>query len=140
MANESLEELRDRLLRQHGVQEMIQVRAYEIFQMRGCQPGGEAQDWFHAEGEVLAFLIARESTREDENAKPHTDSVFTSEVQPTPARTKKPKLRAAARPVSAKQTVQTKKSSRRSATKKPPASKSKSKRTSAQSKTEDGNR
>lgn len=68
MTTESLEELRRRLLQQDSVQRMIQMRAYEIFQMRGCQPGGEAQDWFHAEGEVLAFLIASESTRADEPA------------------------------------------------------------------------
>ena len=68
MTTESLEELRERLLQQDGVQRMIQMRAYEIYQMRGCQPGGEAHDWFHAEGEVLAFLIASESTRADEPA------------------------------------------------------------------------
>jgi hypothetical protein len=69
MANETLEELRERLLRQHHVQQMIQVRAYEIFQMRGGRPGGEAQDWFHAESEVLAFLLADESVQ---NAQPET--------------------------------------------------------------------
>jgi Protein of unknown function (DUF2934) len=68
MTTESLEELRRHLLRQESVQRMIQMRAYEIYQMRGCQPGGEAQDWFHAEGEVLAFLIASESTQADEPA------------------------------------------------------------------------
>ena len=68
MTTESLEELQRRLLQQDSVQRMIQMRAYEIYQMRGGQPGGEAQDWFHAEGEVLAFLIASESTRADEPA------------------------------------------------------------------------
>ena len=68
MTTESLEELRRRLLRQESVQRMIQMRAYEIYQMRGCQPGGKAHDWFHAEGEVLAFLIASESTPADESA------------------------------------------------------------------------
>jgi len=68
MTTESLEELRRRLLQQESVQRMIQIRAYEIYRMRGCQPGGEAQDWFHAEGEVLAFLIAGESAQNDEHA------------------------------------------------------------------------
>lgn len=68
MTTESLEELRRRLLQQESVQRMIQIRAYEIYQMRGCQPGAEAQDWFHAEGEVLAFLIAGESAQNDERA------------------------------------------------------------------------
>ncbi|HSQ19158.1 MAG TPA: DUF2934 domain-containing protein [Blastocatellia bacterium] len=65
MAKETLEELRERLLRQPNVQQIIQVRAYEIYRMRGGQPGHEAQDWFHAEGEVLAFLIAEESRLAD---------------------------------------------------------------------------
>jgi hypothetical protein len=68
MTTESLEELRRRLLQQESVQRMIQSRAYEIYQMRGCQPGGEAHDWFRAEGEVLAFLIAGESAQNDKRA------------------------------------------------------------------------
>jgi len=66
MARETLESLRVRLLSEHSVQTMIRMRAYEIYQMRGGQPGGEAQDWFHAEGEVLAYLIANESEHGDE--------------------------------------------------------------------------
>ena len=81
MTTESLEELRRRLLQQDSVQRMIQMRAYEIYQMRGGQPGGEAQDWFHAEGEVLAFLIASESIGVDE---PATDGNPT-QTAPEPA-------------------------------------------------------
>ena len=58
---ESLEQLRERLLREENVQQMIRVRAYEIYEMRGVQAGGPAQDWFEAESEVLAFLLAHES-------------------------------------------------------------------------------
>ena len=76
MAKETLEELREKLLRQHNVQQMIQMRAYEIYQMRGGQPGGEAHDWFHAESEVLAFLLADESSADD---KPETPA---AEVKP----------------------------------------------------------
>jgi hypothetical protein len=69
MARETLESLRERLLGEHSVQTMIRMRAYEIYQMRGGQPGGEAQDWFHAEHEVLAYLIANESEQGDEQAE-----------------------------------------------------------------------
>ncbi len=30
----------------------IRLRAYELYQQRGCTPGQEAQDWFAAEQEV----------------------------------------------------------------------------------------
>jgi hypothetical protein len=67
---ESLEEVRNRLLREDRVQQMVRMRAYEIYKMRGGQPGWESHDWFQAEGEVLAFLIAIESRLEDEEAVP----------------------------------------------------------------------
>ena len=38
------------------VREMIALRAYEIYQLRGFQPGHEAEDWFQAEKEILAAL------------------------------------------------------------------------------------
>ena len=49
MTIESTEELRERLLRDHEVQEMIRMRAYEIYRHRGGAPGGHAEDWFQAE-------------------------------------------------------------------------------------------
>lgn len=66
MTKESLEELRERLIRDERVRQMIRVRAYEIFQMRGHHPGSQAHDWYQAESEVLAFLIADESQQVDE--------------------------------------------------------------------------
>lgn len=66
MNRENLEEVRARLLSEQSVQHMVRVRAYEIYEMRGGQPGWEAHDWLQAEGEVLAFLIANESNRHDE--------------------------------------------------------------------------
>jgi len=69
MATETLESLRQRLLGEQSVQTMIRMRAYEIYQMRGAQPGGEAQDWFYAEHEVLAYLIANESEQAYEQAE-----------------------------------------------------------------------
>jgi hypothetical protein len=61
MSRESTEELRQRLLRDQRVQELISRRAYEIYVMRGGQPGGEAHDWFQAESEILSILIEEES-------------------------------------------------------------------------------
>src|SRR5215216_5235518 len=61
MSRESTEELRQRLLRDERVQELISRRAYEIYVMRGGQPGGEAHDWFQAESEILSILIEEES-------------------------------------------------------------------------------
>lgn len=63
MSKESLKELRERLLRDELAQELIRMRAFEIYTLRGGQPGGEAHDWFQAEGEVLTFLIEEESRR-----------------------------------------------------------------------------
>jgi len=138
MTRESFEELRERLLGQQSVQQMIQTRAYEIYQMRGGQPGAEAQDWFHAEGEVLAFLIARESAREDEQAAAETaDATPATEAPPEAPATMKPRARAAAKPSNAKQAAPKKTAPKRAATRKSAESKSKSKRTNKRSKTEE---
>ena len=32
----------------------IRVRAYELYEQRGCTPGQESEDWLAAEREVLA--------------------------------------------------------------------------------------
>lgn len=87
---------------------MIQVRAYEIYRMRGGQPGHEAQDWFHAEGEVLAFLIAEESRLADmrEARVMGAPSQQPHEKAPAP---KKPKTRdASTRKQSSQKTTATK--------------------------------
>src|SRR5947208_574734 len=65
MIRKSLKELRERLLHDESVREMIQARAYEIYEMRGTQPGSADEDWFQAEDEVLTFLLANESRREE---------------------------------------------------------------------------
>jgi hypothetical protein len=41
------------------------MRAFEIYKLRGGQPGGEAHDWFQAESEVMTFLIEEESRRRE---------------------------------------------------------------------------
>lgn len=64
MKPESTEDLRRRLLQEEQVQMMISMRAYEIYKMRGSEPGHDAEDWFRAENEILTFLIQEESRRE----------------------------------------------------------------------------
>ncbi len=69
MNRESIEELRQRLLADSQVRDMIAMRAYEIYQRRGGEPGSEAEDWFRAEHEILSFLIVEESRRAEEEAR-----------------------------------------------------------------------
>ena len=61
MTRESIDELRERLLNDEGVREMIRMRAYELYLIRGDMPGHEAEDWFRAEHEVIAFFIDQDS-------------------------------------------------------------------------------
>ena len=97
MTTESLDEIRQRLLCEESVQQMIRARAYEIYQMRGAHSGGSAQDWFQAEGEVLAFLIAGESRRQDEKEAAEAAGVEpSSNIQLKTPAPKKQKSRAAA--------------------------------------------
>ncbi len=70
MTRESIEELRARLLRDPEVQTMIRMRAYEIYRIRGQEPGRQAEDWFQAQGEVLEFLIEEESRQSAEDPQP----------------------------------------------------------------------
>ncbi len=125
MTTESLEELRERLLGQHGVQQMIQIRAYEIFQMRGGNPGGEAQDWFHAECEVLAFLLASESAPADERAEKQSSEATSNPKAPP---TRKAKVRTVAKSAAAKEVAPRKAAPKRAATRKSGGAKSKSKK------------
>jgi hypothetical protein len=91
MSKESLKELRERLLRDEQAQELIRMRAFEIYTLRGGQPGGEAHDWFQAESEVITFLIEEESSRAS-NAQPAIAPTEDAS-RPTTA-TKKPAKRA----------------------------------------------
>jgi hypothetical protein len=40
----------------------IRLRAYELYQQRGCAPGQDEQDWFAAEREVLDRHDPRQHT------------------------------------------------------------------------------
>jgi Protein of unknown function (DUF2934) len=137
MTRESLEELRQRLLGQRSVQQMIQMRAYEIYQMRGGQPGAETQDWFHAEGEVLAFLIAHESAREDDiQGAESAVAASASEAQPEAPTTGKSGARVTAKPAKVKQAAPKKTAKKQTTSRKSAESKSKTKRTNKRSTTE----
>ena len=134
MTTESLEELRERLLLQERVQQMIQVRAYEIYQMRGGKPGGEAEDWFYAEGEVIAFLLANESAGE-ENAEVAA-AMSAQDGATEPSAPKKPR-RAGPKPAAVKGAATKKTSPKKAPARKSAESRSKSKKTSKQSKPEE---
>lgn len=139
MAKETLEELRERLLRQHNVQKMIQVRAYEIYQMRGGQPGREAQDWFHAESEVLAFLFADETARDDDHTRAEPTGSESAANAPAAPVTKKPKSGARRKSSEAKATAPKKPAAKSVTPRRSAPAKSKTTRTS-KSKTEEGSK
>ena len=145
MTIESTEELRARLLRDHEVQEMIRMRAFEIYRHRGGAPGGHAEDWFQAESEVLHFLIEEESRRVVE-VEIYTETITPIEIEtvsasepaqaPEPqaesveAAPKKPRARKAkAKSADAAEGTAKKPTTRRAATKKPADSTAKPKRT-----------
>jgi hypothetical protein len=119
MSKEDLDERREELIRDERVRQMIRVRAYEIYQMRGPQGGGQAQDWFQAENEVLSFLIADES-RQIENESRQVESAPSTASTPV-----------AAKPAKA---TATKKSSSRIASAAKPASKTRTTRKPADTK------
>jgi hypothetical protein len=132
MTTESLEELRERLLRDENVQEMIHARAFEIYRMRGVQPGSAAQDWFQAESEVLAFLLAHQPEQVTEEEAEQIAAIPVAEAlsELTTPKKRKP------RPTSKATTVK-KASTKQPGAKKAPVSKPKSKRSRKESKSED---
>jgi len=118
MRRESLEELRERLLRDEHAQELIRMRAFEIYKLRGGHPGGEAHDWFQAESEVLTFLIDEESRRPaDLNA---------SAASKPADEPKKPAKRATSKATGASKAKASEKPATKRTTKKPADSASKS--------------
>ena len=138
MTRDSLEELRERLLSQNNVQQMIQVRAYEIYQMRGGQPGGEAHDWFRAESEVLAFLLADESPAN--NQADAISAEATPPQDPVGKASALKKSRTSAKPTAAKASGPKKATAKRSVPKKPEETKPKSKRIGKKAQAEERDR
>lgn len=127
MTMDNLEELRERLLREERVQQMVRARAYEIYQMRGGQPGWESHDWFQAEGEVLAFLIANDPRREDEKTVAEPAGAT---IAPEASKTKPTRPRPVPRATEARKAAP-KKTTTKPATPKKPVSKAKPTRRSS---------
>lgn len=123
MTKESLDRVRERLLGDEQVRQMIQARAYEIYELRGGQPGREAQDWLRAEREVLAFLIAREPSRAEDNESRSSTAAIVFAAPEKNAAPARRKSRGAPKPK--------KEATKRAASKKPPASKATPKRSNA---------
>lgn len=60
MPDETREQTHQRLLDDESLRVSIALRAYEIYEQRGCEPGCELEDWLQAENEMLAPLIEGE--------------------------------------------------------------------------------
>lgn len=67
MQNETREQICERLLGDEVVRASISLRAYEIYEQRGCEPGCELEDWLQAENEMLPLLIEDELQRGTES-------------------------------------------------------------------------
>ncbi len=63
MQDETREQIHTRLLGDEAVRASLSLRAYEIYEQRGCAPGCELEDWLHAENEMLPPLIEEELQR-----------------------------------------------------------------------------
>lgn len=77
------------MIRDERVRQMIRVRAYEIYQMRGQQPGGQAEDWLQAENEVLAFLMADQPQHPDAPADQPSPALTEQAAATAPKKTPK---------------------------------------------------
>lgn len=76
---ETREAIRARLLHDANVQRAIQMRAYEIWQLRGRYDGRSKEDWMLAENEVLSFLTEQEMKKA--NADAATQELVVTEVE-----------------------------------------------------------
>lgn len=82
---ESREEIRDRLSRDSNVIENIQLRAYEIWILRGRVDGRQHEDWALAENEVLNFLVEHELKKAlEEPAAPEVTAVEEATAEAAP--------------------------------------------------------
>ena len=59
LRSERDDSLRELLLKDEFVHEMICTRAYEIYQQRGREDGQDREDWLQAEREILDGLIGQ---------------------------------------------------------------------------------
>lgn len=63
MQDEIREQIRERLLDDEATHASIALRAYEIYEQRGCAHGCELEDWLRAENEILPLLVEEELQR-----------------------------------------------------------------------------
>lgn len=75
---EPIEVLRARLLSNEDVLKAIQMRAYEIWILRGRQYGSDHEDWMLAENEILNYLI--EQALKNDSQQPVTEDAALSSV------------------------------------------------------------
>lgn len=85
MRDEIREQLRERLLDDEATHASIALRAYEIYEQRGCAPGRELEDWLQAENEILPLLVEEELQGGTES-QAASDEVEAE--QPSPAKEK----------------------------------------------------
>jgi hypothetical protein len=90
MNREGIEGLRQCLLADEEVREMIAMRAYELFVNRGQVHGYDQQDWHQAENEILSKLIAGELAVSDTRVNV---SVTARQAHPTSLTARKPRTR-----------------------------------------------
>jgi hypothetical protein len=60
MKEQTEEQWREQLLADEEVRSRVALRAYEIYQGRGGDHGGDLDDWLQAENEILAILIEQQ--------------------------------------------------------------------------------
>jgi hypothetical protein len=51
------------------MEEYIRLRAYQLFEQRGCEPGHDVEDWLAAEAEILGM-----NKTSSAQARPHRAS------------------------------------------------------------------
>jgi hypothetical protein len=71
MRSERQERFRERLLSDDEVRAAISLRAYDLYQRRGAEPGHEIEDWVQAENEILEALIKEEPQLAAESSAAH---------------------------------------------------------------------
>lgn len=72
MQDGNREQIRERLLGDEKVRGSISLRAYGIYEQRGCEPGCELEDWLQAENEILPPLI-EEGVQRDAGSQATSD-------------------------------------------------------------------
>lgn len=83
MQDETREQIHQRLLDDEATRVSISLRAYEIYEQRGCAPGCELEDWLQAEREMLPLLIVEEELQRGTESQAASDGVKVEKPAPT---------------------------------------------------------